>query len=111
MAKVQTYAQFAAERELVTDYEVQGHIHGGLMAAHMPKSYHRRYQKMLLELQEQRAEGMRAYEAAIASGEVERPRELSHVERLEATAAGDPDKPSTRAAKRTLARMAERRAT
>lgn len=110
MAKVQTYTQFAAERGLITDYDVQGHIHGGLMAAHMPKSYHRRYQKKLLELQEQRSEGLRKYEASIAAGEIERPRDLTHEERLKAAALGDPDKPSTQAAKRTLERMAQRRA-
>ncbi len=100
--------QFAREFGGVTDYDVQGHIHGGLMAAHMPKSYHRRYQKRLLELQEARDETARRYAEAIARGEIAAPRELTYREKLEITAAGDPDFPSTQAARRLLARIAER---
>lgn len=103
-----SYTQFAARHGLVTDYDVQSHIHGGLRAAHMPRSYHRNFQKRLAELQGQRDEGIRKYEAAIAAGEIARPIELSSLERLEISASGDPDMPSTQAARRVLARMAER---
>lgn len=105
-----SYTQFAARHGLVTEYDVQGHIHGGLRAAHMPKSYHRAFQTRLSELQNQRAEGVRRYEAAIAAGEIAKPVELSLRERLEQAAEGHPDLPSTQAAKRTLARMNERAA-
>lgn len=104
----QTYEQFAAEHGLVTDYDVQGHIHAGLMAAHMPRSYHRRYQKRLAELQDAREAGQRQYAEAIASGAVRPPRELSVRERLEIKAAGHPDLPSVQAARRLLARMDQR---
>lgn len=101
-----SYTQFAARHGLITEYEVQGHIHGGLRAAHMPNSYHRNFKKRLLELQNLRDEGRRKYEEAIERGEVARPVELTLRERLEITAAGDPDKESTQAAIRVLARMA-----
>ena len=97
-----SYEQYAAKHGLVTDYDVQGHIHGGLMAAHMPKSYHRRFQKRLIELQEARAEGKRRYAAAIAAGEVEPHPAASLFDSLVSRAAGDPDMPSTQAAKRIL---------
>jgi len=105
MTEVMSYIQFAAQRSLVTDYDVQGHIHAGLMAAHMPKSYHRRYQKRLIELQAGREEGLRLYREAIERGEVVPPAELTHRERLEERAKGDPDFESTQAAIRTLARL------
>lgn len=103
-----TYNQFAAERGHVTDYDVQGHIHAGLMAAHMPNSYHRRYKKRLLELQDARSLGMQSYREAIESGEISPPRELSYMEKLEAKAGGHPDLASTQAAIRTLARVRAR---
>jgi hypothetical protein len=68
MMREMTYEQFASERGLVTDYDVQGHIHGGLMAAHMPNSYHRRYRKRLEELQVARTRGIRKY--GLSSNEV-----------------------------------------
>jgi predicted transposase YdaD len=108
MCEVMTYNQFAAKHRLVTDYDVQGHIHAGLMAAHMPNSYHRRYKKRLLELQESRAEGQRLYQEAIERGEVSEPNEMSLRERLEARANGHPDLASTQAAIRTLARLKAR---
>lgn len=108
MSEVMSYNQFAAKHHLVTDYDVQGHIHAGLMAAHMPNSYHRRYKKRLAELQEARAEGQRLYQEAIESGEVSQPKEPTYRERLEARANGDPDMASTQAAIRTLARLKAR---
>lgn len=105
MAEIMSYTQFAARRSLVTDYDVQGHIHAGLMAAHMPNSYHRRYKKRLIELQDGREEGLRLYREAIDRGEVRPPRELTSRERLEERAKGDPDFQSTQAAIRTLARL------
>ena len=100
-----TYNQYAAKHGLVTDYDVQGHIHGGLMAAHMPKSYHRRYQAKLLQLQNDRDAGVAAYKAALASGEVLPPRKLSGRELIEHNAAGHPDLAATQAARRMLERM------
>ncbi len=100
-----SYVQYAAKHGLVTDYDVQGHIHSGLMAAHMPASYHRRYQKRLVELQDARAEGQRRYQAAIDAGEVAPHRELTYREKLESGAAGDPDKRSTQACIRLLAKL------
>lgn len=102
---VMSYNQFAAKHHLVTDYDVHGHIHSGLMAAHMPNSYHRRYKKRLLELQEARAEGQRLYQEYVERGEVIPPKELTYREKLEANASGHPDLPSTQAAIRTLARL------
>lgn len=110
MSEVMSYVQFAAKHHLVTDYDVQGHIHAGLMAAHMPKSYHRRYQKRLSELQAARADGERLYREAIERGEVTAPTEMSHRERLESKAHGDPQMPSVQAAIRTLARLKAREA-
>lgn len=103
-----SYEQFAKERGLVTDYDVQGHIHGGLMAAHMPNSYHRRYQKRLVELQAARAEGKRQYEEAIAAGEVAPWPELSGLDALKAKAGGHPDLPSVQSAKRLLDKRLKR---
>lgn len=108
MSEVMSYVQFAAKHHLVTDYDVQGHIHAGLMAAHMPKSYHRRYQKRLAELQDERAKGERLYREAIERGEVVPPAEMTHRERLESKAQGDPNMPSVQAAIRTLARLEAR---
>jgi|GEM_PF-5628142 len=105
MSTTMSYIQFAAKHNLVTDYEVQGHIHSGLMAAHMPNSYHRNYQKRLIELQEARAKGLRLYQEAIDRGEIYLPAELTHRERLEIKANGDPNMSSTQAAIRILARM------
>lgn len=107
-ARVMTIVQFAKEFGGVTDYDVQGHIHGGLMAAHMPNSYHRRYQARLRELQDQRDETARRYAEAIARGEIAPPPKLTHRERLEIAAAGDPDFPSTQAARRVLERLKAR---
>lgn len=104
-----TYNQFASARGLVTDYDVQGHIHGGLMAAHMPNSYHRRFQRKLLELQASRAIGVAEYMAAIDAGEVSAPEDIPRRQRLEIAAAGDPDMPSTQAAKSVLAKMDEKK--
>lgn len=103
-----SYTQFAARHGLVTEYEVQGHLHGGLRAAHMPKSFHRNFQKRLLELQDLRDEGRQKYKDAIERGEILPPVELTSRERLEITASGDPNKESTQAARRVLARIAER---
>jgi hypothetical protein len=100
-----SYVQFAALRGLTTDYDVQAHIHAGLMAAHMPKSYHRRYQKRLAELQDQRADGMDRYRRAIEAGEILPPATLSVRERLEMKAQGHDDLPSVQAARRLLARL------
>jgi hypothetical protein len=103
-----TYNQFAAKHGLVTDYDVQGHIHAGLMAAHMPNSYHRRYRKRLIKLQEARSDGFRMYQEAIDGGEISPPKELDYIQRLENKAAGHPDLASTQAAIRTLARIRAR---
>jgi hypothetical protein len=106
VSEVLSYTQFAKRHGLVTDYDVQGHIHGGLMAAHMPGSYHRRYKKRLLELQDERERGKRRYAEAIASGAVLQPEPESGLDRLQRNAQGDPDMPSTQAAIRILARRA-----
>lgn len=105
MPEFMSYNQYAARHGLVTDYDVQGHIHGGMMAAHMPKSYHRRYQKRLLELQEAREDGQRQYASAIEAGQVAPWPELSRIEQLRSRASGDPEMPSVQAAKRILARL------
>ena len=105
---VQTYTQFAAQHGLVTDHDVQGHIHSGLMAAHMPRSYHRWYQKRLTELQAAREEGQNLYREAIARGDISPPKPLTIMEALELKASGDPDLSSTKAARRLLARMSAR---
>lgn len=107
---VMSYVQFAAEHQLVTDYDVQGHIHAGLMAAHMPNSYHRWYRKKLLELQQLRIDGETQYQAAIRAGEVAAPRDLTYRERLEAGARGDPGLASTQASIRLLAKLNAREA-
>lgn len=104
MVETLSYLQFAQKHGLVTDYDVQGHIHGGLRAAHMPASYHRWYAKRLNELQHARAEGMRLFAAAIEAGEVEKPAEASALERLIAKADGHPDLPSVQAANRVLSK-------
>ena len=108
--EVMSYVQYAAKHGLVTDYDVQGHIHGGLMAAHMPNSYHRRYKKHLEELQAARARGIREYKAAIEDGIIKAPRELSYRERIEIGAAGHPDLASTQACIRILYRLNAREA-
>ena len=100
-----TYVQFAALHRLVTDYDVQAHIHAGLMAAHMPASYHRRYQRRLADLQEQRTAGMDRYRQAIEAGEILPPTPMTARERLELKAQGHDDLPSVQAARRLLARM------
>ncbi len=105
MMREMTYEQFAKERGLVTDYDVQGHIHGGLMAAHMPKSYHRWFQKRLIELQVERSRGIREYKMAIEDALIAPPADLSYRERLEMGAAGHPDLPSTQASIRLLYRL------
>lgn len=103
-----SYNQYAARHGLVTDYDVQGHIHGGLMAAHMPRSYHRRYQKKLAELQAAREAGQLLYRQAIADGLIAPPVEKTHLQRLEEAASGDPDLASTQAAKRLLEKRKDR---
>lgn len=100
-----SYVEFAALHGLVTDYDVQGHIHAGLMAAHMPASYHRRYRRRLTDLQDQRAAGMDRYRQAIESGEILPPRTMTARERLEQKAQGHDDLPSVQAARRILARL------
>src|SRR6478736_7181390 len=92
-----SYVQFAALHGLVTDYDVQGHIHAGLMAAHMPKSYHRRYRHRLAELQDQRAAGMDRYRQAIERGDILPPATLTVREQLEQKAQGHDDLPSVQA--------------
>lgn len=103
-----TYIQYAARHGLITDHDVQSHIHAGLMAAHMPNSYHRRYQKRLAELQDQRAAGLEQYRQAIERGEILPPATLTARERLELKAQGHPDLPSVQAAKRLLEKMDQR---
>lgn len=105
-ARRMTYEQFAAEHGLVTDFDVQGHIHSGLMAAHMPGSYHRRYAAQLRVLQDARQTGMRRYKEAIEAGLVLPPQKMGRRERLELAASGHPDLESTQAAKRMLAKLA-----
>lgn len=102
--KEMSYDQFAFEHKLTTDYEVQGHIHAGLMAEHMPKSYHRRYQKRILHLQDERDQGQHLYRQAIERGEITPPVEMSNLVRLEAAAKRHPDLASTQAAIRALQR-------
>jgi hypothetical protein len=100
-----SYVQYAAIHRLVTDHDVQSHIHAGLMAAHMPTSYHRRYQRRLAELQNQRAAGIDQYRRAIEAGEILPPATLTARERLELKAQGHDDLPSVQAARRLLAKM------
>lgn len=95
-----TYIQYAARHGLVTDYDVQSHIHGGLMAAHMPNSYHRRYKKRLAELQEERAKGISKYREAISRGEIVEPRKRGLMEEMKEKAKGHPDLASVQAARR-----------
>lgn len=103
-----TYLQYAGRHGLVTDYDVQAHIHGGLMAAHMPKSYHVRYRKKLEFLQEERERGQRQYKEAIDSGEIAPTAELSSIERMRIKAQGHDDLPSVQAARRVLKKMEDR---
>lgn len=110
-AEEMTYNQYAKEYGFVTDYEVLGHIHAGLMAAHMPKIYHARFQAKLRELQDGRAQGQKAYQSAIDSGEVMPPKELSYIEEMTERAKGHPDLPSTQAALRLIAKIDKKRFT
>lgn len=96
--------QFAASRGLVTDAEVQGHLHAGLRSAPQTKTFKRFFDRKLLELQQARDETRRLYEEAIALGEIQRPEPLSLAEKAQ----GHPDNPATQAALRVLAKRAGR---
>lgn len=98
-AKVQTLEQFAKERGLVTTADVQSHIHAGLRSAPDSKAHKRRYEKELQRLQNERDATTKAYQDAVARGEV---RDLTPAERLAKAAEGHPDNPSTQAAQRVL---------
>ena len=102
-SREQTLEAFAAERGLITDADVQGHIHAGLRSAPTTKTYRRWNERRLAELQAARDATKRMYEAAIASGTVK-----PLLPSLERTAAGHPDNPSTQAAQRVIAKRAAR---
>lgn len=99
-AKTQNLAQFAAERGLVTEHDVQSHIHAGLRSAPTTKSYARWFEKRLAALQKARDETRAAYDAAVLAGELTPPARPT----LEEKASGHPDNPSTQAARRLLAK-------
>jgi hypothetical protein len=99
--KVQSLIQFAAERGLVTQYEVSSHIHAGLRSASEGKAYRRRNEQALARLDAAAEQTKVAYEQAIKAGEVAAPEPRT----LRDIAAGHPDLTSTQAALRLLQKM------
>ncbi len=102
-APVLNYTQFAGKHGFATDYDVQGHLHAGLRCAPQTKTYQSWYKKRLQELWESREQGLIAYWSAVGAGEISAPHALSRLERLQKSASGHQDLPSTQAAKRLLA--------
>lgn len=102
---VLTLSQFAAQRGLTTTADVDSHIHASLANRPNTKTFRRWYERRLAELQAARDETTRLYWEGVARGDW---REPSLREDLEARANGHEDNPSTHAARRVLARMAER---
>lgn len=98
--KTKTLAQFAHERGLITDADVQGHIHAGLRSMPTTKTYARWNKRRLGDLQAARDDTKAAYQAAIEAGEIVAPPKPT----LEERAKGHPDNPSTQAAIRLLAK-------
>lgn len=105
--KVQSLDQFAAERGLVTDAEVQGHIHAGLRCAPDTKTFRRFFSRRLTELQNARDAVRDQYREAIARGEV---RDFTREEALAMTAGGHDDNPAVQAARRILEKRGQRMA-
>ena len=103
-ARIQNITQFAAERGMVTDFDVQGHIHAGLRSMPTTKTYARWFEAKLSELMAQRDMTIAAYEAAVESGDIRRPPPAT----LEERANGHPDLASTQAAIRLLAKRAKK---
>lgn len=105
MPREMTLEAFAKARGLLTEADVQSHIHAGLRSAPTTKTYARWNKRKLAELQDAQDATVAAYEAAVDAGEIERPKPLT----LEERAAGHPDNPSTQAALRLLAKRNARR--
>lgn len=103
MGQVQNFVQFAIERGLTTDADVQSHIHAGLRSAPTTKTYKRWNEQTLARLQSERDHAHELYDAAVAAGDVIRPAKPT----LEERANGNPDLESTKAAKRLLAKRAD----
>jgi hypothetical protein len=94
-----TLTQFAVERGLTTEHDVQAHIHAGLRSAPTTKTYARWNKRTLAELQDAVTATRAAYRAAIEAGEI---REPTQMELLIARANGHEDNPSVHAARRLL---------
>ena len=98
-APIMTLEQFARKHGLITDADVQGHIHAGLRSAPTTKTYARWNAAKLAELQQARDATRAAYNEAISRGEIRKP---DYWERIEAKANGHDDNPSVQAARRLL---------
>ena len=102
--QVLTFEQFATQRGASRQDIGEAGFHCG--AAHIPKraraAQMRRQNAKDDDLLRRRSELRAEYDRLCAAGEVRPP---THRERLEWAANGDPDKESTQAARRTLARL------
>ncbi len=101
----QNYVQFCVANGYPTHHDVESHIHAGLRSAPTSKSYQRRFDRALRDLQIRRDQGVIAYRAAVASGsvvDIDPP--SGSLDRLQRAAEGHPDNESTKAAIRLLAK-------
>ena len=100
--------QFAISIGLPTSHDVQSHIHAGLRSKPTTKTYQRRFNERLRQLQAGRDEAVRRFREAVASGEIiDADAEVG----LERKASGHTDNASTQAAIRLLKKRRAKRAT
>lgn len=95
-------AEWAALHQRITTADVDGHIHAGLRSMPTTKTFARRYEKRLRELQDARDATVADYRASVARGDIVEPARQSIAE----VAAGEG--PRAEACRRVLAKRAAR---
>ena len=102
MSECLSFEQFAKRHGLTTDHDVLSHIHAGLRSAPTTKTYKRRFDATLTDLQRKRDEAKEAYRRALMTGDVVSPLRPTIYEIAE----GHPDLEATKAARRLIAKRA-----